>query len=311
MARYRTQLPQLGDDTFLTDGGLETTLVFHQGLDLPYFAAFHLLKNPEGSAILSRYYHDYCRMARERGLGFVLESATWRASRDWGARLGYDSAALAEMNRRAIQLLSDIRDGYQDAGSPMVISGCIGPRGDGYDPGEPMTADQAQAYHAEQIETLSGTDADLVSAFTMTNIPEAVGITRAAAAAGIPVVISFTLETDGRLPSGDSLQQAIEMVDAETDAGPAYYMINCAHPSHFQKVLEGEAWPGRIRGVRANASRMSHAELDQAEELDDGDPAELGIQYLALQARLPHLNVLGGCCGTDHRHVEAICRACC
>ncbi|MCB1753135.1 MAG: homocysteine S-methyltransferase family protein [Gammaproteobacteria bacterium] len=310
MPKYRQQLPQLDGDTFLTDGGLETTLVFHQGIELPYFAAFDLLNSDAGCSTLYRYFDTYCRMARENATGFILESATWRASADWGGRLGYDAAALAAINRKAIAMLSDVRDQYETEASPMVISGCIGPRGDGYRVEELMTAEEAEQYHAVQIRTFAASDADMVSAFTMTNIPEAIGISRAAERAGIPVVISFTLETDGCLPSGDSLKEAIEAVDTATDSAPVYYMINCAHPTHFDHVLADEPWLRRIRGVRANASCMSHAELDQAEELDDGNPEELGAQYRLLQQSLANLNVLGGCCGTDHRHVDAICRAC-
>jgi S-methylmethionine-dependent homocysteine/selenocysteine methylase len=304
-------LPQLGGDIFLTDGGLETVLIFHDGLDLPYFAAFTLLKDEAGREALRRYYRNYAAIAKERGVGFVLDSATWRASQDWGDKLGYSADDMAEANRQSIALLQELREDYQSEKTPIVINGAIGPRGDGYDPGEVMTEDQAQAYHAVQIAAFRDAGADMVSAITMTNIPEAVGITRAAQAAGIPAVISFTVETDGKLPTGDSLKDAIAAVDTATGNGPAYYMVNCAHPTHFDGVLSaGESWLERIRGVRANASTLSHAELDEAEELDDGDPVELGGQFHELMTRLPNLNVLGGCCGTDHRHIAAIANAC-
>jgi S-methylmethionine-dependent homocysteine/selenocysteine methylase len=309
MARYRSALPQLTGDLFLTDGGIETTLVFHDGLDLPHFAAFDLLKHEEGREALRRYFRSHASIAREHGVGFVLESPTWRASADWARKLGYSRDALADANCQAIEMLEEIR--AEHAGTPMVISGCVGPRGDGYDPAHVMTEGEAQAYHAEQIRTFAATAADMVSAITMTNIPEAIGVTRAAQAAGMPVVISFTVETDGTLPTGESLEETIERVDAATDRGPAYYMINCAHPTHFEGALAaGEPWVKRLRGLRANASTKSHAELDAAEELDDGNPAELGYQYRALRCRLPHLTVLGGCCGTDQRHIAAIIAAC-
>jgi S-methylmethionine-dependent homocysteine/selenocysteine methylase len=303
-------LPQLGGGIFLTDGGLETVLIFHDGLDLPYFAAFTLLKDEAGREALRRYYRNYAAIAKERGVGFVLDSATWRASQDWGDKLGYSADDMAEANRQSIALLQELREAYQSENTPIVINGAIGPRGDGYDPGEVMTEDQAQAYHGVQIAAFRDAGADMVSAITMTNIPEAVGITRAAQASGIPAVISFTVETDGKLPTGDSLKDAIAAVDTATGNGPAYYMVNCAHPTHFDGVLSaGESWLERIRGVRANASTLSHAELDEAKELDDGDPVELGGQFHELMARLPNLNVLGGCCGTDHRHIEHICHA--
>ena len=140
---------------------------------------------------------------------------------------------------------------------------------------------------------------------------EASGIARAAREAGMPVALSFTVETDGRLPTGQPLNEAIAQVDSETGAYPAYYMINCAHPTHFDTVLAPESeWINRIGGLRANASRMSHAELDEAEELDAGDPVELGQEYADLKRHLPNLTVLGGCCGTDHRHIEQIGLAC-
>lgn len=310
MAKYRNNLPQADGGLFLTDGGIETTLIFLDGLDLPYFAAFDLLRTPDGEAALLRYFRRYAELARQHGAGLVLESATWRASPDWGARLGYDAGALATVNRQAIALLERVRDEVE-AGQPVVISGCLGPRGDGYVPGERMSAREAEDYHAAQVETFAGTAADLVSAITMNYVEEAIGIARAARRAGMPAAISFTVETDGKLPTGQSLAAAVEQVDAESDGHPAYYMINCAHPTHFESVLaEGGRWLERLGGLRANASRMSHAELNEAPELDIGDPVELGRQYAEIKREVPRLNVLGGCCGTDHRHVEQIALAC-
>jgi homocysteine S-methyltransferase len=296
-------LPQLTDDRlYITDGGLETTLIFHEGLDLPHFAAFHLLQDEKGTAALRRYYEAYVAIAREHGAGIVLDSATWRASTDWGERLGYSRDELADANRRAVELTASMRE----PGVPAVLNGVVGPRGDGYVVGETMSAEEAEAYHAEQIAALADGGAEMISAITMTYADEAVGIARAA---GPPSVISFTVETDGRLPSGQPLREAIEQVDAETGSAPAYYMINCAHPTHFEGVLEDGPWLARIGGLRANASRMSHAELDEAEELDEGDPGELAAQYRGLRDRLPRLCVLGGCCGTDDRHVGEIAAA--
>lgn len=311
MARYRNNLPQLSNDLFLTDGGIETTLIFREGLELPDFAAFDLLKYDTGYKALQKYFCTYATLAGDYEVGFVLESATWRANPDWGTKLGYDRETLAEMNRRAIALLHDIRNKYETEKTKMVISGCLGPRGDGYNPADLMTEDEAEQYHRPQIEAFQYADADLVTAITMNYVEEAIGIARAAKSAGMPVAISFTVETDGRLPTKQTLEGAIAQVDAATDHAPAYYMINCAHPTHFAGVLTaGEPWLDRIRGIRANASTKSHEELNEAAELDDGNPEELGNQYRELRDRLKNLNVLGGCCGTDHRHVEAICKAC-
>lgn len=311
MARYRHALPQLAGGLFLTDGGIETTLIFHEGLELPMFAAFDLLKHDKGREALERYFRTYARIAQQYGVGCVLESATWRASPGWGAKLGYSTAAIADANRQAIALLDAVRGEFAGDKSPMVISGCIGPSGDGYDPATWMTEGDAEQYHRMQAETFRDTEADMITAITMTHAPEAIGVTRAAQAVGMPVVISFTVETDGRLPTGQPLPEAIEQVDAATQRGPAYYMINCAHPTHFEASLTaGQPWVSRIRGLRANASTKSHKELDEATELDAGNPVELGAQYRALRGRHPHLSVLGGCCGTDHRHIEEICKAC-
>jgi S-methylmethionine-dependent homocysteine/selenocysteine methylase len=305
--RYRAKLPQLDGGLFLTDGGIETSLIYHQGLELPLFAAFDLLKDDEGTEALRRYYEPYAALANERGLGFVLESPTWRASPRWASELGYSDEELDALNRKAIALMEELRDRIDDGEAPIVISGCIGPQDDGYSPATKLSATDARDYHATQIGTFRDTTADMVTAVTMTYVDEAVGIARAAAEAGLPSAISFTLETDGKLPSGQGLGEAIGQVDVETGSAPAYYMINCAHPTHFESVLEtGAPWVERIRGLRANASTKSHAELDEATELDEGDPADLGARYTALRSRLSKLSVLGGCCGTDHRHVAEI-----
>jgi S-methylmethionine-dependent homocysteine/selenocysteine methylase len=303
---YRKALPQLGDALFLTDGGIETALIFNEGLELPDFAAFDLLRRAGGEAALRRYYAAYVRIADQVRAGMVLESATWRASADWGARLGYSPAQLIEANRQAIRLLEEIRREHRELA--MVISGCVGPRGDGYSPARVMPAAEAQAYHREQIAVFADSAADMVSAITMNYVEEAIGIAQAAQEAGMPVAISFTVETDGRLPTGQPLKEAMAQVDAETGSYPSYYMLNCAHPDHL--ALEKQ-WSHRIRGLRANASRKSHAELNDSVELDIGNPAELGAQYAALKrGALPMLNVVGGCCGTDHRHVQRIAAAC-
>ncbi|OHV10534.1 homocysteine S-methyltransferase family protein [Kushneria phosphatilytica] len=310
MAKYRYHLPQLDGGLFLTDSGLETTLIFQEGLELPCFAAFHLLKDAAGTEVLRDYFRRHVDIAREFGTGFIFESATWRSSPDWGRALGYSSTELDMANRRAIELLHELRKARETSATPCVISGCIGPRGDGYDPGRVMTADEARTYHADQLRVLVGADVDMITAITMTSVTEAVGITRAAEAEDVPVVISFTVETDGHLPTGETLAEAIKQVDNETGSVPAYYMINCAHPSHFAEVLTNEPWIQRLRGLRCNASKKSHAELDEAVALDAGDPETLGAEYGRLLARFPHLNVFGGCCGTDDRHIRQICLSC-
>ncbi len=304
-------LPQLGGDFYLADGGIETTLIFLERLELPHFAAFDLFKDAHGEAALRSYFETYARLAERYKTGLVLESATWRASQDWGDKLGYDAKEMAAVNRRAIGLLERVKSEYGADRSKVVISGCVGPRGDGYNPSAMMSAQEAQHYHANQIRVFEDSAADMVSAITMNYVNEALGVAAAAERAGMPVVISFTVETDGRLPTGEPLREAIEAVDGATSRYPAYYMINCAHPAHFGPALEeNKAWTTRVRGLRANASRKSHAELNESADLDIGDPAELGAEHAALKRRFGALNVMGGCCGTDHRHIEEIARSC-
>jgi homocysteine S-methyltransferase len=283
-------------------------MIFDEGIELPCFASFLLLENEAGVEALRRYYRGYLEIARRYELGFTLDTPTWRANRDWGERLKYSPEELAAVNRRAVELAEKIRGEEQRPESPIVICGTIGPRGDGYGVGEEMSAAAAQTYHAEQVETFADSAAEMVSAYTLTYAAEAVGVVRAAVAAGIPATISFTVETDGRLPSGQPLAEAIAAVDEQTDASARYFMVNCAHPTHFAAAVEaGGAWLERLGGVRCNASRRSHAELDEADELDRGDPEELGRLYAALKAHLPAVRMIGGCCGTSTPHIASIC----
>jgi homocysteine S-methyltransferase len=306
----RNQLPHQSDQLFLTDGGLETTLIFQDGVELPHFAAFILLKDQAGRELLARYYQRYLEIAAKDDRGFILESPTWRSNADWGVRLGLSARELEALNRDAIGLMLELRDRHATS-APAVVSGCIGPRGDGYQVDRVMTPEEAEAYHRPQILALRDAGAELITAITCTNTNEGLGVVRAAKAAELPAVISFTVETDGRLPSGARLREAIEEVDAQSDRAAAYFMINCAHPTHFQDALAGGgAWVERVRGVRANASRRSHQELNDAPDLDAGDPGEFGNEHRELLRRHPHINVLGGCCGTDHRHVACISTAC-
>lgn len=289
----------------LSDGGIETTLVFHEGVDLPCFATFPLLEREDGRKLLCRWFTSFLDAAAERGVPFVLDTVTWRANPDWGAQLGYEAADLERANRGAVAFARQLAEGRAD----VTINGVVGPRGDGYVVGERMTAEEAEAYHGWQVGVLADAGVDRVTAMTLSYPEEAIGTVRAATGAGVPVVPSFTVETDGRLPSGDLLGEAIDAVDRQTDGAAAFFMVNCAHPSHVHEGLDGSGALARIGGFRGNASRLSHAQLDAAEELDDGDPHELAGDYRALRERLPSVSLLGGCCGTDHRHVTAIADA--
>lgn len=304
--QYRDNLPQLEGKPFMTDGGLETTLIFLEGLDLPEFASIDLIRTERGRKALESYYRGYLELAKRCRHNFVLESPTWRSNPDWVEPLGYSMDEMDGYNRAAVLMMARLKAEYESRDMEIVISGCIGPRSDGYNPAMIMSADEARRYHAHQIGVFARVGVDCVTAITMGYPAEAIGIVLAAQDEKVPSIISFTVETDGRLVTGQNLKDAIETVDAETGHGPAYYMINCAHPSHFEKVLGDEAWVSRIRGIRANASRCSHAELDEAEELDIGNPDELARDYSRMTAAMPHINVVGGCCGTDIRHLEKI-----
>lgn len=292
------------DKPWIADAGLETVMIFLEGLDLPHFASFFLLDTHDGRAALTRYFDKFLPLAREGKTGLVLDTATWRANMGWAETMGLDAAAIREANLRAVAFARDYRTQSETEGLPILINGVVGPLGDGYVVGTALTAAEAEELHEFQIAVLAEAGVDLISAVTMTYPALAIGASRAAARHGLPHVVSFTVETDGCLPNGQTLLAAIAEVEAATGGSPLFYMVNCAHPTHFQHVLNG-AWIKRIGGIRANASRMSHAELDQATELDDGDPAEFGAHYRDLGAVLPNLRLIGGCCGSDHRHVGA------
>jgi homocysteine S-methyltransferase len=309
MATYRNELPQLSGDLFLTDGGIETDLIFNNGIEIREFAAHTLLPDSRGREALANYFRGFLSLAREKDAGFILDSQTWKAQMHWAGDLGAREEELGEANRESLAFITGLRDEYSGNAMPVVLNGLVGPRGDAYAPDAEIAAHEAEAYHAKQIGWLAKTEADMITALTLTQSEEAIGIVRAARAVDLPVVISFTVETDGNLPSGQPLCDAIVAVDEATEAGAAYFMVNCAHPDHFTHVLEDAGWSRRIRGLRCNASRKSHAELDESETLDAGDPVELASQYKAMREQLPWLNVFGGCCGSDLRHVTEIADA--
>ena len=306
MARYRNQLPQLSGDLFLMDAGIETDIIFNRGVDIPEFAAHTLLAGPAGRQVITDYFQGFFDLAAESNAGLILNSQTWKAHPHWGKDLGASEEDLREANRDSIAFIADLREKATASTKPIVLDGLIGPRGDAYAPEARVAAQEAEEYHAKQIGWLAETDVDMVTAMTFTQSDEAIGVVRAATSAGLPVVVSFTVETDGNLPTGQPLASAITDVDEATDGVAAYFMVNCAHPDHFFHVFGDDHWTRRVHGIRCNASRMSHAELDNSVVLDDGDPIELGRQYRSLKEKMPWLNVFGGCCGSDLRHVSEI-----
>ena len=304
---------------FLSDTGIETDLIFHQGLDLPLFAAFVVADSDEGRQLLDRWHREHAAAATAYGLGVSLDAVTWRASSDWGDRLGYDGAQLDRVNHELVLQLQGIRDDLKasDATTPVLVGGVVGPRGDGYRPTSRMSVDEAADYHRPQLRSLLDAGVDRVSAMTICYPDEAAGIASAATELGLSIILGLTLETDGRLPDGTTLADAVTSVDRRTDGSPGGFMVNCAHPDHIAAALDNgdtdqsadRGWRERIVGLRPNASRRSHAELDEAPDLDDGDPAELAEQVAGLVGRLPAVSLVGGCCGTDPRHARAIAAA--
>jgi homocysteine S-methyltransferase len=289
----------------LTDGGIETFLTYQEGFELPCFAAFPLLSRARGRDAIARYFDGFLSLAGDRGVPFVLDTATWRANPDWGARLGYGRAGLAAANRDAVAFARLVAS----RGDRVTVNGVVGPRGDGYAVSSRMSAGEAASYHEWQIAVLADAGVERITALTLTYPEEAVGIVSAAAARGVPAVASFTVETDGRLPGGTPVGDAIDQVDSATDGAAEFFMVNCAHPTHIAAGLSDGSALGRIGGLRVNASALSHAELDAADELDEGDPVALARSNAALRSRLPSVRLLGGCCGTDHRHVAEIVAA--
>lgn len=309
MTNFRARLPQTEGELFLTDAGLETDLIFNQGVEIREFAAHTLLTESAGRHFLAQYFRGFLSLADQHGTGFVLDSPTWKAHSHWSEALASSERELADINRDAISFIADLRDEFAGNRGPVVLNGVIGPRGDAYAPELSIRANESEDYHAQQIGWLAETEVEMVTALTFTQASEAVGIVRAANKAGLPIVVSFTVETDGTLPTGQELGEAVLEVDAATNHGAAYFMINCAHPDHFRDALHDAEWLRRIKGIRCNASRCSHTELDEAETLDAGDPHELGQLYRALHRKMPWVNVLGGCCGSDLRHVKEIIAA--
>jgi S-methylmethionine-dependent homocysteine/selenocysteine methylase len=309
MPRYRHDLPQLTGGLFLTDGGIETDLIFNQGISIREFAAHTLLADARSRNAVATYFRDFLQLARSLGTGFVLDSQTWKAHSHWASDLGSSEEELRQSNRESVDFISELREEFSANDEPIVLNGIIGPQGDAYAPQAELATHEAENYHAQQLGWLAETEIDMVTATTFTQADEAIGFVRAANKVGLPAVISFTVETDGKLPTGLPLSAAIEAVDAATDACAAYYMVNCAHPDHFFHELEESPWAHRIRGLRCNASRLSHAELDACETLDSGNPVEMAQQYAEIRQRLPWINVFGGCCGSDFRHIREIARS--
>lgn len=296
-------LPHESETRFLVYTGTGTDLIFNHGIELPGFSSFPLLEKPDTRAVLAGQMADLVALSGEVGLGCILDAPTWTANRDRAAPLGYAPERLDAVNKDAVALMEEVRQasGRQD----VLVSACIGPRYDPYADIPPMMAEDARTYHGAQMASLAGTSVDMVTAYTFNRLSEAVGCVQAAADHGLPIALSFVVETDGRLADGTSLTTAIDHVDQETGATPLFFMVNCAHPSHFANALTAHP---RLKGIVVNASKCSHAELDEADTLDEGDPDELGAEVADQMRRNPAITVFGGCCGTDMRHLRSMAR---
>lgn len=309
MSRYRNQLPQLSEDLFLADGGLETDLIFNHGVEIQEFAAHTLLPDPLTRNIVADYFRAYLSLANEHNAGFILDSQTWKAHMHWAHDLGVNENDLRKANKASVAFIDSLRNEFSGNAKPIVLCGIIGPTADAYAPEDRVGAKKAEEYHSRQLGWLAETAVDMISGTTFPRTDEAVGLVRAAQSFNLPVVISFTVETDGCLPTGRALGDAIRAVDDSTGGAVAYFSVNCAHPDHFFNVFDGADWTHRVRALRCNASRQSHAELDACEVLDAGSPEELASQYRSILTEMPWLNIFGGCCGTDLRHVTQIAQA--
>ncbi|WP_135501055.1 homocysteine S-methyltransferase family protein [Roseovarius aestuariivivens] len=305
---HARDLPQSQGRLMTCGGGFETWLQYVDGFELRHFCAFELIDDPRGRACLADYHRKLVEAAVANGVGVINEGLHYRASRDWGTLIGYSREALEEINIRGIEFYKDFAREYKSEATPMLVGGVIGPRGDAYNVGRTPDEAEAEDYHAEQILTFKKAGADLVTAATFSSVAEATGLTRAAKAAGMPVVISFFVAKGGKLKGGETLEEAIAQVDAATDSAPAYYMINCTHPTEFMPGLDDGGWVRRLGGFMPNAVAMDTLDLCKLGHLEDGDPAELGGQMADLARRYPHINVWGGCCGTDGRHIGEITR---
>ena len=310
MSATACQLPGPGSKTFITEGGVETHMQYKRGHELRHFCLFDLMNDPKAVADLRAYHEGIIEVALKHKTGAVLDGIHYRSSRDWGELLGYSTEGLEDIVVQGIEFYKDLAREFATDDSPMPVSGVVGPRGDAYSVGKVMNATESEDYHSEQVETMRNAGADMITALTFSQVEEAIGVVRAAQSTGIPVVVSFTLGADGNLKIGSSFGDAIEAVDKATDSGPIYYMINCTHPVDFAPAFETPGdWTNRLGGFRPNASSLDHGVLCSLGHLEEGDPVELGQQMAGMARRFPHLNVWGGCCGTDYDHIDAIVTA--
>lgn len=291
---------------YMCEGGTETEVMYKHGFSFPHFAVFELLKDTKAVAALKRMYQDYFEVVAKHNMSALVGGLDYRASPDWGALLGYSAEGLADINHQSIEFLRNIAVDYSNNIENILIQGLIGPRGDAYETNHSITEAEAQDYHSVQLQTLKSANVDLATAMTFNNVPESIGVARAAVEADVPLCISLSLDGSSNLNSGPSLAEAITTIDAATDSSVAFFMINCVHPLEYEPALADEQWITRIRGVRPNASVMDKLSLCTIGHLEAGNPTELGKQMGDLMQRYPHMDICGGCCGTWDTHLDQI-----
>jgi homocysteine S-methyltransferase len=300
--------PQSDDLIYLTEGGFETELMYLHGFELPCFAAFHLLDSTKGYQAVRDLYARVCDVAAAESTGLLLGWLNYRASPDWGAKLGLSPEALRAATLRSIAMLADLRKSYAGQVPHFAISDAIGPRGDAYGTGGAITEAEAEDYHSVQLETLKHSDVDVIWAATQNNVPEVIGMARAARALGLEIAVAWSLNAESRLSSGPTLAEAITRTDAAVPGVVAWHSLTCSHPLEFTPALTPGPWTDRLRCIRPNAAAMDKIALCKLGHLEDGDPVELGRQMGDVARRYPAMDIWGGCCGTDHRHLSEIVR---
>lgn len=300
--------------TFLTDGGIETRLIYEFGIDLPDFASFLALFDDRGRAALREIYRGYLAVAAEFRMPMLVGAPTWRAHPECLRRFGFAKADdLRRVNAEAVAFLQDLRRETRTE-TLVHIAGVIGPRRDGYRAEDAPALDEARAYHEAQAQALAGLGVDLLYAPTFPSRDELAGVAQAMARTGLAYALAPVIDPKGRLLDGHSFAEAVRLVDESTDPKPLYFLAGCVHPSTFlAAAAEGgdrtmPRMPGRLAGIKANASPLPPEELDRLGHLDADAPAVLAQEILAARRRYG-LRILGGCCGTNDRHIRALAEA--
>lgn len=269
-----------------------------------------LIYQESGRAALETIYRQYLAIGQRYQLPLLLSTPTWRAGRE---RIAAAGLAGRDLNGDNTRFLAKLRDGSGDYARQVAICGLMSCRGDAYKPDEAMSADAAADFHAWQADALAAAGVDFLLAATLPALSEALGLARAQAATGLPYVISFVARREGTLLDGTPLSVAISTIDAAVTPRPLAYLVNCTHASIFRSALLNERNSSplvkqRVIGLLANTAALSPEELNERTDLVEEAPAVFGRSVAALRSELG-MKILGGCCGTDQRHIECLARA--